>query len=252
MPTNTTLFTADKIIVGAGNIRVKNPGFQTTKLSDVNAAPAPTTTVFAVTPTTDAEKLRLGDIIQVNAQQVQVVGLNTSTGVVTVSPALSAPPVAGDDVFLLWKNLGATDGDIEFTGQITVTEQYVDQSPYPISSVITKGELGLNAPLADMDLRNLALALGLPETAISSSGGVDTLLIATPDTVREDEFLVTGLGPSGKLRTLRLFRGVTSSQVSAKLSKTNKQIVPLKVMSLLDSNQGGLGTIKDGSAFVYV
>ena len=245
----TTLFTAENVVVGAGNVYISG---QATSLA---AVPGSTVSQLLLNPITDATKFTIGDVVTVGAQveTPRVSKIDYTLGILYLESDLGAVPTDQDVVTVLWRNLGATDGDINVTGQITLTEQYVDQTIFPVKAVRTKGEFGVDAPMADQSLENLAAAMGADESLITTSGGIRTLPLGTTQNLREDRYLVTGFAPgTGLFRTFLLHRGVSGSALALKHSKTNKQITTLKIMGLFSTPDAELGVAKDGNAFVYV
>lgn len=232
------LFTAKNVVVGAATVFVKGV------VTATSSAAGNTTTATTLNPITDATKFTKGDIITIgaNTEKVAITAIDTTTGTLTHEAVTTAAVTAL--VTQLWRNLGATDGDIEVAGETQMTDQFVDQTIYSVASVATRGSFQMNLPLADISMRNLATAMGQPEGDITTASGVDTLKFNNPSTVQEREYLVTGYGPSGAARTWRIFRGVAQAAVSAKHSKTNKQITNLKVMALFDDASSAISQLK--------
>lgn len=230
------------VLVGAADLYLYQPSFGAVAVTDSGS----TTTAVIVAPTSDADKFNVGDFVTVGSDVVQVAKVDSSTGTITVFPALSQAPASGVNVTQSLMGLGATDGDIDVQGTLSRSDQFVDQSPYVVASPLTKIEAMFNAPLAEQTFQNMALALSAPQSAMSTANGVSQFNAVS--VYREDAYLILGAGPKGNKRAIFIPRGVSEATMSQKFSKTNKQLITLKVKALLDSTRGYPYAWADGTA----
>ena len=238
-------FTATNVIVGAALAYIKSSVSAQASLGGGSL----TTTLLA--PTSDAAKFSLGDQITIgsNTESPLITSINTGTGILTHDP-VSATAVS-TTVSQTWANLGATDGDILASHKIDITDQFVDQSIYPVDGVRTKGELAFRFPLADLSMVNVARAIGSPDSNVGTVNSVDTLALGTNENFRKDEYLVTGYGTNGKKRSWHIWKGASKSDMQAKHSKSNKQIINFDVTSYFDTATQSLGSLKQGANWIY-
>jgi hypothetical protein len=245
-------FDDKNIVLGAGQILHHQRDVAHITVTPA-AAPAPTTTTFAVVTATDMPannpKLKVGDVLQPTsvvtpaytaveaAALPRIVSLvvNGANTIVTVSPAFAqAPATTAGAVRVLYKNLGATDGDISIRANLTRSKQKVDQSPDVVKSRITSRELTIVAPLAEAIAPHFAIGLGI-------SAGTDNTVLQVGATLpddREDRFLVITPAEEGFDRYTVAHRGVHEGESALVASTENKSLINLNITLMPDTSFG--------------
>lgn len=237
------------ITLGAGKIlhHVRGAAFVTVTPA---ASPAPTTSSFAVVTATDmiagAEKLRVGDIVQLSSVVIPtmtaaevaalpavlslvITGANT---IVTLDRPLSAAPAAAaGTVRRLYRNLGASDGDMGIDFDVTRSEQTIDQSPFVVAAPVTGISAMLMVPLVEQRATNLAIALGLAAPSTDTALGIGS----APTMDREDRFVLVCPGPNGLTQYWVCHRGVSAGKTSIKASKSSKSLYDLNITLMPDT-----------------
>lgn len=220
------------IVVGAGQAFIGG------HVTAVSAATGSTETKTVLEPITDAVKFSLGDVITVGSdpKKVQVEAIDEETGALT-HEAVSTPASAAVPVVQVWRNLGATDGGVELTGGMTPQEHFVDQTVFPVAMTVNQAQVGLNVPMAEQTLQNLALALGQESSKVKLTSGVETLAVGATDKIRQDRYLLIGPGPKGRKRTVLIHKGVNRGTLSYRQDKANKAIANLEIGAMFDSSK---------------
>lgn len=249
-------FDDENFVLGAGQILHWQRGVSHTTVTAL-ASPAPTTTTFSVTDLTDLPatnpKLRVGDVLQLASATpaytaaeattmpriISMVSDGTKT-LVTVSPAFSgAPPTTAGGVRVLYKNLGATMGDIALKSNVTRKKQMIDQAVDAVKSRIVSRELTITAPLAEATSFHFAIGLGI------SAGSDNTVLQvgSTLPTDREDRFLLITPAEEGYDRYTVCHRGVHEGEASLVASKENESIINLNITLMPDTDFGAAAVL---------
>lgn len=217
------------------------------------ASPSPTTTTFSVVLATDmvagAEKLRVGDVLQLSSvttplytaaefaalPRVKSLAVNgANVDVVVDKPFSGAPPTSAGSVRVLYKNLGATDGGIDISFDVQRSKQKIDQSPFTVAAPITDIEATLVAPLAEIKASHWALALGMVPGSSESAFSIG----AAPDTSREDRLAIIFPAENGLSRYVITHRAQAEGKASIKASKTDKSLLELNLGLMPDTDFG--------------
>lgn len=216
-----------------------------------NAALAPSTTTFAITPT---EALLLSGLQHFVCVTPSVATLNygvseaavmsriqsiTATGTfvtVVVSPALPGIPTAGTaTVSIPWRCLGGTDGGIAINIDPSTTSHFIDQVNYAVLVTTNQTDVSVTAPLAEISPSNLALALGISPPA----AGVTYMQIgANALTPRTDRVLVIGKGTILARRLWVFYNAINEGAVALNNMKDQKSIINLEFKIFMDSIGG--------------
>lgn len=242
------------LVFGPGDVLYQRRGVTLPTVTAI-AAPAPTTTTFSIVDANDMipdqEKLRVGDVLQLASATPTHTALEASTlpriismvsdgtnTLVTVSPAFSvAPPTTAGGVRVLYKMLGATEGDIQINFDIARSKRRVDQSPFVVSSRVQSIDAMIIVPVAELLSSHLALALGIApgsdETEMSVGDGIDT--------DREDRILAVVPADDTRDRFVVAQRCVSEGQASLKASSSNGSIIELNLGMMLDTSLGAKG-----------
>lgn len=236
-------FDTTKIAVGAGECLYAPRTARSTV--QVKTGTTPTATTFTVTSTEKA-KIRVGDILAADgatpantpteastSPRITSIAASGSDFLVTVSPAFASAPLALDDLVILYHDLGATRGNIQFSMETTTTEIEIDQSLDPVASILQSRRAMAMFPLAESSLQQFAIAAGLAIPA----AGTDALNIgqAAAGAAPENRFLAIVPGPAGKKRYIVLHRGVCSGTAAMVASKTDPSVTECNVSCLPDS-----------------
>lgn len=251
-------FEDENFVLGAGQLLHWQRGVSHWTVTPI-ASPAATTTTFSIVDATDlpatAPKLRVGDVLQRVADAatpaytaaeaaaapriISMVSDGTNT-LVTVSPAFpGAPAATSGSVRVLYKNLGATMGDIAIRSNVTRKKQMVDQAVDAVKSRIVSRELTIVAPLAEATARHFAIGLGISPDADDAILKVGSTL----PTDREDRFLVIAPAEEGYDRFTVCHRGVHEGEASLVASKENESIINLNITLMPDTDFGAAAVL---------
>jgi hypothetical protein len=237
-------FDTTKIAVGAGECLYAPRSTRNTVT--VKTGSTPTTTTFTVTAT-EAAKIRVGDILAAagatpantpteasTSPRITSIAASGSDFNVTVSPAFAVAPAAAANLIILYHDLGATRGNIQFQIDVQTTEIEIDQSLDPVASILQSRKAMAMFPLAESSLQQFAVAAGLTIPA----GGAAALDIgqAAAGAAPENRFLAILPGPAGKKRYVLLHRGVCSGTAAMVASKTDPSVTECNVSCLPDSS----------------
>lgn len=221
------------IKVGAGKVLHQNRADARTPITP-KAATTPTDTSF-ICVTAQKELLSVGDILELASATptnlaseaatkpvITSIAANGADWTITVSPAFSAAPAAGSaTVVILYKNLGATKGDIVFSIKTTLSKQEIDQSLDIVAAIKQSREVSAKVPFAEATLRILALCTG--EATPASATAMD-ITSTTPGAAREDRLLLIGAAPNGLRRFYALHRVVCETDAKDTMSKSNMAV----------------------------
>lgn len=237
-------FDTTKIAVGAGECLYAPRGARNTV--QVKTGTTPTTTTFTVTAA-EAAKIRVGDILAAagatpantpteasTSPRITSIVASASDFNVTVSPAFSVAPAAAANLVILYHDLGATRGNIQFQIETQTAEIEIDQSLDPVASILQSRRAMAMFPLAESSLQQFAVAAGLSVPA----GGSASLDIgqASAGAAPENRFLAILPGPAGKKRYIVLHRGVCSGTAAMVASKADPSVTECNVSCLPDSS----------------
>lgn len=145
-------------------------------------------------------------------------------------------------------NLGATIDGVEVAFEPDVGEVEIDQLKDAAILFVQKVNVTMRTNLAEATLKNLALAWGYPETAVSTSGSVTTFNLADPDEdLVERRLRVRGKAPSGGSRVYEVRRAVSVEGSTHGLKKGEATVFPVAFRLLADPVYSGseYGTIVD-------
>lgn len=239
-------FEDKNIVLGAGQILHHQRGVAHKTVTAL-AIPAPTTTAFAVSAE-DAELLRAGDMLQLASDtpaytaaeastmpRIESIMASGSDFLVTVTPAFSgAPPSTAAGVRVLYKNLGATMGDIAIRGNLTKKKQFVDQAVDAVKSRTVSREVTITAPLAEAIIPHFAMALG-----ITPGADPDVLQVGStlPDE-REDRIVTITPADDGKTRYTVAHRCSHEGEAALVASKENESVISLNLTLMPDTDFG--------------
>ena len=128
--------------------------------------------------------------------------------------------------------VGATEGGVSRTVSLEYVDTEVDQSFSPIDSALSKRSIIYRTQLAQSSLANLALASGLPTTAVSGS----TLKVGkqTPPYVT---VWLTGPAPDGAVRTIHGFKCRVTGDSEFAYTKADKSVIPIEITVFEDNTQ---------------
>lgn len=237
-------FDSTKFAVGAGEVLWAPRGARST----VQVKTGSTSLVTRITVTAaEAAKIRVGDILAAAAmtplntpaeasteRRIKSIVANGADFDVTVAPAFALAPAALALVVILYHDLGATKGDIEFGVETMAEDIEVDQSLDVVGQFLTGRKVTLTAPLAEQTAFQFAMAAGLVPPANQSTLSLDVGAVL-PGSTQENRFLAIFPGPGTKTRWLLMHRGSTTGKGSLKASKKGVGITELSVLAMPDS-----------------
>jgi hypothetical protein len=238
-------FDSTKLAVGAGEVLWAPRGARNTVTC--KAATANTVTVLTIVAATEGLKIRVGDILlpagttplntvaeATTSPRITSITQSGADLLVTVAPAFGVAPANGAVLPILFHDLGATKGDIEFGVETMEEDIEVDQSLDVIGQFLTGRKVSLTAPLAEQTVQQFAMAAGLVAPATQSGLSLD-VGATLPASTQENRFLTLFPAPAGRKRWILMHRGSTSGKGSLKASKKELGVTELNVVAMPDS-----------------
>jgi len=128
--------------------------------------------------------------------------------------------------------IGSTDGGVMLATGVETHDTEIDQSKAPIDSKLDKRTVVVTCDMAEATLANMALAAGLPVSAVSGS----KLSVGLQELDAKTIFII-GPGPEGKTRTIHIFKAKVSGSSEMAYRKNEKTVVPLEITAMADTTQ---------------
>ncbi|HEU4754004.1 MAG TPA: hypothetical protein VFU47_12920 [Armatimonadota bacterium] len=129
-----------------------------------------------------------------------------------------------------WRNVGGTLDGIT----LRLTQEWfalqVDQSAYEAGRVRTSGGVQIQTNLAEVTLQNLAAAFSLPDDAVTTAAGMETLEpddgdVLTPPAYRA--VLLEAVGVAGKPLRAIVRRALATDNVEQAYTKSGQRVIPV-------------------------
>jgi len=147
---------------------------------------------------------------------------NIGVGLITVS-ASGASKASG-------LNLGLSDGGIEVSPKVEVSEIDVDNSTGVIKRYKTKETLEIKASIAEADLAKLQIGMGLPDSALVAS----TLKVGGDWTLPELTVYIDTNGVNGGTRQYTVYIANIYGDVKHSYKKKEKTMIPITIAAIMD------------------
>lgn len=129
-------------------------------------------------------------------------------------------------------SIGATDGGVSLTVEQEYLDIEVDQAMGEIENKLTKRRVRFSTNMAQVTLANLALAMGLPTTAVS--GSVLSVGVQLPE--NKTVWLI-GPGPDGTVHKYHIFKARVMGNPEMAYRKDEKTVIPLEITGVIDTAQ---------------
>jgi hypothetical protein len=135
----------------------------------------------------------------------------------TAQPSLASQPVTFPNP---WFAVGYTDAGIDLVYTPTIKEIYVDEEAAVVLDILEKEKFVVQAHLAESDLENLSLGISACTYAYPtiSVGSLPVTYVAVG---------VTGPAPNGNTRVVLMQKAITTVAVSMKITRKDKQVIPV-------------------------
>lgn len=145
-----------------------------------------------------------------------------------------------------WTELGYTEDGVETDYEPTFQDHEVDEELLPVKKTKVKERMLVSANLAENTLENYKIAMGLPETALTTdtTAKTKTLDLKVNFDIPEHHLKLEGKSPDGLDRTMTLDRVVSVGKVNTKHNKKNKKLIPVQ-FEALSNDSGEYGKIVD-------
>ncbi len=153
-----------------------------------------------------------------------------------------------DDSGTTWKDIGYTQDGVKLEYSATFQDIEVDQELLPVKKVKTSEKISITVNMAEATLENYRIALGLPDTALTTdtTAKTKTLTLLPNFTLPEHQVKLVGKNPDGLDRTVTIFRVVSTGNVSTAYTKNGVQLIPVTLEALAtDTEPKQYGTIVD-------
>jgi len=157
------------------------------------------------------------------ATQPDVSQIIAGPGLIFVAPVGTAPPSLASLPVTFnnpWYQVGYTDAGIDLVYTPTIKEVYVDEEAAVVLDILEKEKFVVQAHLAEVNVQNLSLGISACTLAAQaiSVGSLPLNYIAVG---------VTGPAPNGNTRVCLLSKAITTVAVSMKITRKDKQVIPV-------------------------
>lgn len=135
----------------------------------------------------------------------------------TAQPSLATAPIPFSGT---WFQVGYTDAGIDLIYTPTIKEVYVDEEAAVVLDILEKEKFVVQAHLAEVNIENLSLGISACTIAgqAITVGSLPVTYIAVA---------VTGPAPNGNTRVVLLSKAITTVAVSLKITRKDKQVIPV-------------------------
>jgi hypothetical protein len=234
----TAKYDNQNLIDGPADFLIKDPAASPVT-EDTHASTACTTTVLTMAASPITAGFRIGDAIKVGAAGTEVRRISALTATtITLESALTGAPAVDTAIIRVGVNVGYTDQGVKLSTKTTYTDRMADQALDAISTKPDKRESTIKLVLQEVFGVTAQMALGLPEAAITGSGG--NLKIAVGNlTLTLQTFGVMALGTreDGKKVTVFASRVVNQGEAGIEFAKGKPSGFALDLKLLSDSTR---------------
>lgn len=129
-------------------------------------------------------------------------------------------------------SIGATDGGVMVASELEFFDVEVDQANNEIDSKLVRRRLRFSTDMAQATLANMALAMGLPASAVSGS----TLSVGLQLPEHKTLWII-GPGPDGTVLKYHIFKGKVQGSSEASFRKNEKTLIPIEITAIADLTQ---------------
>lgn len=142
--------------------------------------------------------------------------------------------------------MGATSGGVDLTNsnKFDNFDTFVDQQMARVKQTPTKSneDITLKTNLMEVTLKNIARAWGYPDAAVTSP---DTFNFGSPDNTTPNyrQIVMVGKAPSGKTRTVTVYRATIAQSGAISHKKDGDTMIPIEITAY-DDDAAPAGTKK--------